>query len=155
MMIVNQYRTVLNEDKVNVLVKEKSLEYTQYESIDSAGKAVHLMNTLCNLKNMAEEYTYMLALDCKCHVIGMFEVSHGCVNTSVVNPREVFIRALLCGALNIILIHNHPSGDTHPSPEDIKLTERVKDAGIYIGVTLIDHIIVGDSYFSFAEEHYI
>jgi DNA repair protein RadC len=74
----------------------------------------------------------------------------------VTTPREIYIRALGCGAAKIVLVHNHPSGCPHPSKEDILLTERVFEAGKIIGITLVDHIVVGNpDHFSFAQEGYI
>lgn len=79
-------------------------------------------------------------------------IGKGTVNNCLVCNREIFIRALLSGAVNIILCHNHPSGETTPSSEDIKITKAVSEAGKLIGITLLDHIIIGgDSYYSFDE----
>lgn len=154
-MIINKYRTELNEDKLNILVKEESKEYNEYRALDEAGKIADCVNSLYNLCNRAEEYVYMLALDTKLGPIAMFEVTHGTVDISHVSPREVFIRALLCGASRIVLIHNHPAGSTRPSTADITLTERMVEAGKLINVSVEDHIIVGDGYFSFRKENYI
>lgn len=73
------------------------------------------------------------------------------VNITICNPREIFIKALLCGASGIVIIHNHPSGDTTPSEQDIKSYNRLKEAGKLIGINVLDSIIVGDSYYSFVE----
>ena len=70
----------------------------------------------------------------------------------MISPRELFIEALNCGAVSIVLLHNHPSGDPTPSESDVLLTKRVKEAGDLIGITLLDHIIIGNNcYVSFAE----
>ena len=77
----------------------------------------------------------------------------GTINTSLVHPREVFKRALLNNASNIMVAHNHPSGDPNPSKEDIQITERLKEAGNLLGINLLDHIIVGeDKYISLKEK---
>lgn len=154
-MTVNKYRTELNEDKLNILVRESSAYYDFEGEFSSPEKIVDLMNSLYNMRNLAEEYVYALAVDTRCKIIGVFEISHGTATCSVVNPREIFIRLLLCGASKFFLVHNHPSGSTHPSKEDITLTERVNDAGKLIGLDLLDHIIIGDTYFSFSTEKYI
>ncbi len=65
--------------------------------------------------------------------------------------RDIFIKALLCGATGIILAHNHPSGDVVPSKEDMTLYDKVKEAGKIMDISILDNIIVGDGYFSFAE----
>lgn len=71
-----------------------------------------MLNTVFRLNRPTEEYMYMLALDNKCELLGVFEVAHGTVNATLYNLREIFICALLCGASCIVLTHNHPSGDT-------------------------------------------
>lgn len=79
-------------------------------------------------------------------------ITIGTVNQTMVSPREVFSMALKCQAVNIALIHNHPSGDSSPSREDRMITARLANAGELIGITVVDHIIIGDNnYFSFAE----
>lgn len=85
-------------------------------------------------------------------MIKEINLSKGTINLSLVNPRKVFINALKNNGVNIILLHNHPSGDPSPSKEDIMITKRIKESGNIIGVTLIDHIIIGDNiYTSFGE----
>ena len=86
----------------------------------------------------------MICLNTKNKIIGVFELSHGNVNSSIFSVREMFQKALLANAVNIIVMHNHPSGDPTPSREDILVTERAKEAGKLIGIDILDHIIVGD-----------
>jgi DNA repair protein RadC len=76
------------------------------------------------------------------------------LNASIVHPREVFKRALMQNANSIILAHNHPSGDTTPSSNDMLITKRLNEAGILLGVSVLDHIIVGahGKYKSFKED---
>ena len=89
-------------------------------------------------------------------IIGESNISKGTVNASLISPRELFIEALEYGAVSIILLHNHPSGDPTPSSEDVLLTKRVKTAGDLIGIELLDHIIIGNNcYISFAEQKMI
>ena len=97
----------------------------------------------------------MLCLNSKNRVIGVFEISHGNVNSSLIGAREIFQKALLANSVQIILVHNHPSGDTTPSKEDIFVTQKFKELGEFIGVPLVDHIIVGDSYASIKELGYV
>lgn len=94
---------------------------------------------------------YALAVDSKNNVIGVFNTSHGTVNTAYMNPREIFIRLLLCGATSYIVLHNHPSGDSQPSKEDDRATKKLIDAGQIIGIELLDHIIIGDTFYSYRE----
>lgn len=150
-MQIKTYRTELDENQHNVLVKENCYSYP-IEFLKDPKAVTDMLNAVFNLKNLAEEYVYMIAFNTKNRPLGVFEVSHGTVNQSVCNPRELFIRALLCGAACIILAHNHPSGDTVPSKMDIKNHKRIKEAGQLMGIQLLDSIIVGDGYFSFTEE---
>ena len=81
---------------------------------------------------------------------------NGTVNASVVTPREILIEGLRCLAVSMILVHNHPSGDPSPSESDILLTRRVQEAGNVIGISLLDHIIIGDKRFlSFRQQQII
>ena len=72
-------------------------------------------------------------------------ITKGTVNMSIVSPREIFVNAVKYKAVSIALLHNHPSGDPTPSRQDIEATYRVKEAGELIGISLIDHIIIGDN----------
>ena len=108
------------------------------------------------LRHQKQEHMKLLMLNTKSKLIGETNISKGTVNASLISPRELFITALECGAVSIILLHNHPSGDPTPSSEDILLTKRVKDAGDLIGIELLDHIVIGNNcYISFAEEKLI
>lgn len=151
-MKLNFYKTYLSEEKTPILVKEPS-KYTvdkRYKYNDP-GKIYKLALSL-NCDKLAEEYVYCLCLDTACHVIGLFEISHGTVNSSFINTREIFQKALLIGATNIILWHNHPSGDCTPSNQDFQATEKIIDAGEIIGIKCLDHIIVTtDGYYSMME----
>ena len=79
-------------------------------------------------------------------------VTLGTLNESLVHPRETFRLAVLKGANCLIVCHNHPSGDLKASKDDIEITERLKKAGDILGIKLLDHIIVGDGYYSFQNE---
>lgn len=97
----------------------------------------------------------MICMNTKNKVIGVFELSHGTVNASLVSPREAFQKALLANAVSVIFMHNHPSGDPKPSREDVEVTKRLSEAGKILGVEVLDHIIVGDSYSSLKEKGYL
>lgn len=149
------YTLEMNDEKLPVLVREKRMVGRNAKH-DNPEIIVKLFNENYNLSNKAEEHCYMISLDSKCHVQGIFELSHGTVNNSLLSPREIMIRGLLTGASNIILIHNHPSGDPTPSNDDFTTTERIKQAGQLINIPLIDHIIVGNGdYYSFKRANMI
>ena len=96
------------------------------------------------MDKLTEEYLYALCLNAKNDIIAVFEVSHGIVNMTVSNPREIFQKALLANATNIILIHNHPSGDPTPSMDDINNKKRIKEAGDILGIKLLDSLVIGN-----------
>ncbi len=106
-----------------------------------------------DMRHLQQEHMKLLLLNTKNHLIGETNISKGTVNASIITPRELFIDALSKGAVSIILLHNHPSGDPTPSKEDILITKRISEAGRIIGIELLDHIIIGNnSYLSFCEK---
>jgi DNA repair protein RadC len=96
------------------------------------------------LRHAPEEHFVSLHLNAKNEVIGLHEVSHGTLSSSLVHPREVFKAALLGNSFAILVCHNHPSGATiAPSKEDLETTKQLLSAGKILGVAVIDHLIVG------------
>jgi DNA repair protein RadC len=94
----------------------------------------------------------VVLLDTKHRVMKTTIVASGTLNSTVVEPRDVFREALVAGAAAIVAFHNHPSGDPSPSPEDDELTRRLKAAGLLMGIDVVDHVILGDArYSSFRE----
>lgn len=154
-MKLHFYRMELDEQSLPMMVREEAAycvdgrcKYHNPERVFDLAKSIRL-------PERAEEYLYMACLDGSSHCIGLCEVSHGTVNSSLIGAREVFQRALLMGAVSIILIHNHPSSDTTPSNADIAVTKNLVEAGEMIGVPVLDHLIVGRYDFtSLREEGY-
>jgi DNA repair protein RadC len=98
-----------------------------------------------------EEFRCVL-LDTKNRIIREEPVSTGSLTASLVHPRETFKAAVRESAAAVIFVHNHPSGDTKPSQEDILLTKRLVQAGDLLGIRVLDHVIVGDGdHFSFRD----
>lgn len=122
------------------LVKEKSL-LSEYKVV---GSPSHAFKLLSHLHYSPVEQMHVIMLDVKNKIIGISQVSGGTINACIVSPRDIFQRALLVNAANIILAHNHPSGDPTPSIEDITVTKSIDDAGKIMGINLIDHIIIGE-----------
>ena len=152
-MRIHKFSIVLDNDYKNILVKDFTKNYTGVDNLQNPSNIVKVMNDVFNMSNQAEEYLYLLCMTCRCKLISFFEVSHGTYNVCLVGCREIMIRALLCGATNIIIIHNHPSGTPEPSREDINITDRIREASKIIGINFCDHIIIGrDGYYSFKEE---
>ncbi len=109
-----------------------------------------------DLRFLQQEKVILLMLDTKSKLIKDMEMTSGTVNASLLSPREIFLIALKHEAVNIILLHNHPSGDPTPSREDIHSTKRIREAGNLVGIKLMDHIIIGDNkYVSLGEEGYL
>lgn len=151
-----KYKTRLTENKRVALEKEVSTNCPDLTyAIKSPDDAVNVGKGFMRIHEEPEEYMYMICMNTKNKIIGVFEISHGSVNASIVSPREVFQKALLANAVSIILMHNHPSGDSTPSREDIEVTKRLVEAGKIVGVEVLDHIIVGDRYSSLKEKGYV
>ena len=95
---------------------------------------------------------YVMLLSTKNRVNAIQEVSVGTLNSSVVHPREIFKAAILSNAASLILVHNHPSGDPTPSPEDVDLTKKLVDAGKLLNIPVLDHVVMGDRRYASLKE---
>lgn len=147
---------MLNLSIYNVkLVKEKGARYDlSTKKITCVQNANDIIKEVFFLHELAEESLVLLTVNTKHEVTGLFEVSRGSLNQSVVHPREIFKRAILNNASSIIIAHNHPSGDTTPSQEDLNVTKRIAEAGKLMGIELLDHLIIGDdNYYSLAQSN--
>ena len=105
------------------------------------------------LRDAGKEFFYVVLLDIRNKVIRDTEVSRGSVSASVVDPADIVREACVHHASRVVLVHNHPSGECDPSKEDIDTTNKIVQALKYVGVRVLDHIIVGrarQDYFSFA-----
>lgn len=139
------YQTMTVSDTVTDYLKPN----TRYTA------ASEVFNTFGFLRYETKEYFMALHLDGKNRMVCIDMVSIGSLNQSIVHPRELFKTALLSSAAAIILIHNHPTGDPTPSMEDIEITRRLREAGDLIAIKVLDHIVIGDSYYSFAERGHL
>lgn len=102
--------------------------------------------------NKKKEEFWILLVDAKLRVYAKERISEGTLTQSLVHPREVFTQAIRQAAHGIILVHNHPSGDPKPSPEDFNITARLEECGEVIGITVLDHVVIGNgNYYSFKE----
>ena len=150
---------VVNLSILNLkVVKEKEVNYDWADKkINTPERVAEVAVNVLELHEQAEEVFYIFTLDTKNKITGIFEVSRGCLNSTIVHPREVFKRALLQNASGIILIHNHPSGDPMPSKEDIEMTNRLIEAGDLLGIRVLDHLVIGDenNYISFKQKSYM
>ncbi len=105
------------------------------------------------LRDAGKEFFYVVLLDIRNKVINDIEVSRGSISASVVDPADIVREACIHHASRVVLVHNHPSGECDPSKEDIDTTNKITQALKYVGIRVLDHIIVGrarQDYFSFA-----
>lgn len=122
-------------------------EYKNFNSPQAV--AAYMME---RMRHLREEHFMVLYLNSKNKLIGLEEMSKGTLNSSAADQRSVFRGAIEHNAAAIILVHNHPSGDPEPSPQDIEVTRIFKEAGRLMGIPILDHVIIGDrSYFSLCE----
>ncbi len=102
------------------------------------------------------EEGYMLLLNRANRVLGYIRLSQGGTTGTVIDTKIVFQTALKCNAHAIIIAHNHPSGNLKPSDSDLQLTKKLKEAGTFMEIQLLDHLILGsEGYTSFADEGFI
>ena len=113
--------------------------------------STQVADLFAHLRRETREIFATVHLDSKNRVLCIETVSIGSLSAAVVHPREVFKATLLSSAAALVLVHNHPSGDPTPSREDLELTKRLKDAGELLGIRVLDHVIIGENYLSFAD----
>lgn len=156
-MRVVKYKTKLVDGRKAVLDKDYSVNYPEMDNMfNSPSMVAKLATDFLRIHEETDEYMYMLCLNTKLRLNGVFEISHGNVNSSICGTREIFQKALLGNAVSIILVHNHPSGDCSPSREDIEVTKKLKEAGKIVGVEVLDHIVIGRGcYCSLREKGYL
>jgi DNA repair protein RadC len=130
------------------LFKERTIEYGH---TDTPEKVFEIMCKL-GAQSWPEEHLYLFCLASSKRVVGVHELSHGSIRASITSLADIFKRALLNNATEIILAHNHPSGRVVPSAEDISTTRKVIEAGKLLEITLVDHVIIGDDQYCSLQE---
>ena len=131
------------------MVKESSFLY-QTRQILSPKDAYEMIKE--QLEGLDREQFIIACLNTKNEPTNITVVSVGSLNKAIVHPREVFKTAILSNAASIMAFHNHPSGETTPSQQDIQLTKRLYEAGELLGIKLLDHLIIGDGTFTSLKE---
>ena len=131
------------------MVKESSFLY-QTRTISSPKNAYEMIKE--QLEGLDREQFIIVCLNTKNEPTNISVVSVGSLNKAIVHPREVFKTAILSNAASIMAFHNHPSGETTPSQQDIQLTNRLYEAGELLGIKLLDHLIIGDNSFTSLKE---
>lgn len=125
------------------LARRVAVESFHREPVDAPAKAAACVRE--EFRSEDREVFRVLLLDTKNRLIRISRVSVGTINASLVEPREVFKEAIAHSATSLILAHNHPSGDPAPSSEDIAITKRLVKAGELLNITVLDHLILGQS----------
>ena len=131
------------------MVKESSFLY-QTRQISSPKDAYEMIKE--QLEGLDREQFIIACLNTKNEPTNISVVAVGTLNKAIVHPREVFKTAILSNAASIMAFHNHPSGETTPSQQDIQLTNRLYEAGELLGIKLLDHLIIGDGTFTSLKE---
>jgi DNA repair protein RadC len=132
---------------------DKKLKKSELVQIRSAADANNVFKQIfCSDTFDWKEEMIMLCLNRANRVIGFYKVSSGGMTGTVVDPRVIFTVALNCAASSIVIAHNHPSGQLHPSEADKQITQKLKNAGDLMDIHLIDHLIIADEgFYSFAD----
>ena len=132
-------------------VGDRAAEY--FQGSEALTSSAEVSARFASLREETRENFLAVHLDAKNKILCLDRVSVGSLNCAVVHPREVFKSCLLSSAAALLLIHNHPSGNTSPSREDIELTDRLKEASELLGIRILDHVIIGtEGYYSFADQ---
>lgn len=145
--------TKIPEIVISVKYKKK-VPYDQMYTLVNSDSTANLLRQLYD-KNTIEwrEEMILLCLNRANKVLGSYKLSVGGLSQTVVDPRVILTVALNTGACNIILSHNHPSGNVSPSEADLSMTKRIKSAADLFDIKILDHVIItADSYYSMCDE---
>ena len=131
--------------RIAVLSAKKLLDFQNPDTI-----ADYYME---RMRHEEQEMMICMMLNTKSQLLGEEIIGKGTVNASLVSPRDLILAAFRYHAVYIILVHNHPSGNPHPSNEDVLFTQRIREVCSLVDIPLLDHIVIGDQrYFSFHKE---
>ena len=156
MLKIHAYELLKEKDDELCLVKERTYKYEGEEILNSPESVYNFILNTLSLQNYPEEMMYVIGLNNRGTVRGLFKVGQGTATTSLVNPAGIFKRLLLSDCNNFILTHNHPSNNLEPSQSDIQTTNNLNQLGKLLGVRLLDHLIIGrDSFYSFKQGNFI
>jgi DNA repair protein RadC len=124
------------------LIREPGVSFSDAQPLSRPGEAVVFIEKI--LEGADREHLGAIYLDLRSRLIG-YEVAYiGTIQRASVEPRGILVPALLCNAVSLLIFHNHVSGDTSPSAEDIAFTRKMARAGELLGIRVIDHLIVGE-----------
>ena len=136
------------------LIYKSKVKASERPKITKSADAFQVLQKHWNLETIEFVETFkVMLLNRANRVLGIIEISTGGLSGTVADPKIIFAAALKSAASSIILVHNHPSGQLTPSQADINLTRKLKSAGEYLDIAVVDHIILtSESYYSFADE---
>ena len=142
-MEIKRYITFRNKENNLPMLKEK--EKIQWNSdFSSYEKMVDFFNQVFETKYLEEEYVYIMSFNCQMIPQGVFELSHGTADTSIIKMRELAIFLLLSGANKFIVAHNHPNGSKDASVNDINITRKIQEMANFIEVDFLQHFTIGN-----------
>lgn len=152
-MRIVTYSVELDNNKHPLLVPIKSANYFKHLELSNPETITDMMNEIFHANALAEEYVWIISMSTRFVPLAVFECSHGSVNSSILSPREIFMRLLVSGASSFVLIHNHPSGYIIPSKSDNEATDVLERLSIMMNVIFADHVIIGEkNYYSYMEQ---
>lgn len=135
---------------ISELIRRINCSINKLDKITSAKDVFNLFKE--NYRGVKKEIFSILLLDTQNKIIKVEEISIGILDASIIHPREIFKSAIRASSSKIILIHNHPSGESRPSQEDLEITKKMIEIGEFIGIEVLDHVIMGDGeYWSYVE----
>lgn len=135
------------------LVYRNKVSTSEMKKVTSSKSAFEILSNIWNEQINIYESFYVLLLNRHNKVLGYRCISTGGISGTVVDPKAIFQIALISNASSIIIAHNHPSGNLNPSEADIKITDKLKLAGVFLEITLLDHIIITEEgFYSFADD---
>ena len=143
------YEPIYKEDRTIALSSKKIV--TPYDDVTFtyAGEAADIVTKIAKkvikLQSKREEHLYVFFIDKKSSVVGFSELSHGNQHSTDFGAKEIILRTVLTGTPSIILAHNHPSYNFHPSNIDLKRTAEINKAMNLVDITLLDHIIIAST----------
>ena len=154
MGLIKVFKVEYDLERMPCLVKEHDTMYSDEITVEAPKTAFEILNDVFHPALKTEEYIYLMACDTAGHVKGLFVVSQGMVNGTLLNIQGIFTRTLLCNASKIIVAHNHPSRNCFISKEDEACCNKLKAACEIMEITLLDFMILGEwEYCSFREKY--
>lgn len=136
-------------------ISRRIMSFKVPKNLDCSNPKEIAKHYIVKMRYLETEQVILLVLDARNMLKKEIVLSNGSFTSAFVSPREVYYNAIKHGAIAVILMHNHPSGDPTPSREDLQVTKKILEAGYMLDIPLLDHIIIGDdSYISFKESSY-